>query len=57
MTRPYYAVKDNSNNKIVTDFVADKMKAKEMRNELNGPRPDDFVEGTKERYSVTSKEM
>lgn len=57
MTRPYYAIKDRQTNKLVCPVYYDnKMEAKKERNKLNGPRPDDFVEGTQERFYITKVE-
>lgn len=55
MKRPYYAIKDRETNSLVAPiWYDDKMKAKKKRNELNGPRPENFKEGTKERYFITT---
>jgi len=56
MPKKLYAVKDRQTGKLVsTVWYDNKMIAKKERNELNGPRPDDFIEGTQERFFLTSK--
>lgn len=54
MPKKQYVVKDRNTNKTIQDAIfSDKMEAKKLRNELNGERPKDFVEGSQERFYVS----
>ena len=46
-----FTIKDNTSGKTLGSF-SDKRLAKIQRDEWNGPVPEDFILGTKRRFSV-----
>ena len=48
-----YSILDNSTNSCIAETFETKKSAKRKRDELNGPEPEGFIQGTRRRFSLT----